>query len=537
MSPRWLLSVLLVLITGCGEAPITGHFDVILAGGTVYDGLGTPGRVADVAFRADTIAAIGDLRRATADTVLDVAGLAVVPGFIDIHSHALGSTVEQSALVRRPEAENYVRQGVTTVLGGQDGSSAVPVAPLLQALEARPPAVNVGTFVGHGSVRAFVMGNVDRAPTPAELDRMKALVADAMAAGAFGLSSGLEYTPGAFAGTDELVALAREIAPYDGLYISHVRDEGGRLLESVEEVIAVGEGAGVKAQVTHHKLIGKHRWGGSAASLARIDEARRRGVDVASDQYPYTASSTGMTILFPSWSLEGRRADRLARLRDPATRARIRDAIVEHLERERGGDPATVVAASCPFDPSLNGQSLADILAARGRAVTLPNAAELAMELLERGGCQGVFHSMGEEDVRRIMQHPMTMIASDGGVPAPGEGVPHPRNYGTFARVLAHYVRDEQVLSFEEAVRKMTSLPASRLGLADRGVLRVGARADVTVLDPATVQDHATFTEPHRYATGVVHVFVNGTAVLRDGEPTGARPGQVLRNPRAHAGR
>lgn len=534
MPLRLLPLLLAVVLTACGEPPITGHFDVTLAGGTVYDGLGNPGRPADVAIRADTIAAIGDLSRATADARLDVTGLAVVPGFIDIHSHATSSTAARSGIVQRPGVENYVRQGVTTVLGGQDGSSAVPVAPLLEALEADPPAINVGTFVGHGSVRAFVMGNVDRAPTPDELDRMTTLVADAMAAGAFGLSSGLEYTPGAFADVDELVALAQEIAPYDGLYISHIRDEGGRLLASVDEVIAVGEGAGVKAQVTHHKLIGKHRWGGSTASLALIDEARMRGVDVASDQYPYTASSTGLTILFPSWSLEGSRNDRLARLRDPAARARIRDAIVEHLENERGGDPATVVAASCPFDSSLNGQSLADILAARGEAVTLPNAAELAIELLERGGCQGVFHSMGEEDVRRIMQHPMTMIASDGGVPALGDGVPHPRNYGSFARVLAHYVRAEQVLTFEEAIRKMTSLPASRLGLDDRGVLRVGAKADVTVLDPATVQDHATFTQPHQYATGIAHVFVNGTAVLRDGEPTGTRPGRVLRNARAN---
>ncbi|MEM1127601.1 MAG: D-aminoacylase [Bacteroidota bacterium] len=524
-----ILLVPLLLLAACGPAPITGTFDVIIEGGMVYDGTGGRGTRVDLALRGDTIAAMGDLSLAAAPMRVDAAGLAVTPGFIDIHSHATSSTIAASGVIRRPDAENYVRQGVTTVMGGQDGSSVVPVGPLLDQLEAAPATVNVGVFVGHGSVRAFVLGNTDRAPTEAEMGRMRGLVETAMQAGAFGLSSGLEYTPGAYAETEELIALAAATAPYDGLYISHIRDEGGRLTASVEEVIRVGEEAGVKAQVTHHKLIGKHRWGGSEASLALIEAARARGVDVASDQYPYTASSTGLTILFPSWSLEGSRADRLARLRDPATRTRVRQAIADHLEAERGGDPATVVAASCPFDPSLNGQSLADILDGRGLAVTLPNAAELAIELLERGGCQGVFHSMGEEDVRRIMQHPWTMVASDGGIPAPGVGVPHPRNYGSFARVLGHYVRDEQVLPFTEAVRKMTHLPAQRLGLDRRGTLAVGHYADVAVLDPATVQDHATFTDPHQYATGVVHVFVGGEAVLQDGALTGARPGQALR--------
>lgn len=530
-----LAPLLALLVFAACTPPDRGPYDVVLAGGTVYDGTGADGSIADVGLRADTIAAIGDLAQAETPLRIDVTGLAVAPGFIDIHSHATSSVIERSALVQRPLAENYLRQGVTTVLGGQDGTSPIPIAAALDTLAAAEPAVNVGLFIGHGSVRAFVMGNVDRAPTDAELGRMRTLVRDAMAAGAFGLSSGLEYTPGAYAETEEVIALAEEIAPYEGLYISHIRDEGGRLEESVAEVIRVGEEAGTPAQVTHHKLIGKHRWGGSTRSLALIDSARARGVDVASDQYPYTASSTGLTILFPSWSLEGSRADRLARLRDPAQRTRIRQAIVDHLENERGGDPATVVAASCSFDPSLNGQSLADILQNRGRDVTLPNAAEVAMELEERGGCQGVFHSMGEDDVRRIMRHPMTMVASDGGIPEPGRGVPHPRNYGSFARVLGHYVRAEGVLALPEAIRKMTSLPAQRLGLfPQRGTLQVGAYADLAVFDPAAVTDHATFTEPHQYGTGVQHVFVNGTAVLRDGEPTGERPGRILRKPTAN---
>jgi dihydroorotase/N-acyl-D-amino-acid deacylase len=294
-------------------------------------------------------------------------------------------------------------------------------------------------------------------------------------------------------------------------------------------VIRVGEEGGVAAQVTHHKVIGPSRWGNTEASLRLIDEARARGVDVASDQYPYTASSTGLTILFPAWSKEGGQDDLVARLRDADTRARIHSEIVAHINAERGGDPSTIVAANCSWDASRNGKSLADMLTEAGRPVTVEETASLAMELQEKGGCQGVFHSMSEDDVERVMQHPMTMISSDGGIPNPAVGVPHPRNYGTFARVLGRYVREQGVLSFPEALRKMTSLPAQRLGLAERGVLRVGAFADIAVLDPATIIDHATFAEPHQYATGVQHVFVNGQAVLQNGEVTGVRSGRVVR--------
>ncbi len=528
--PRLLVLAVLFLLAAPAAAQVPDAvFTVILEGGLVYDGLGGEPVVADVGLLDDRIAAVGDLSNRQAGVRLDARGLAVVPGFIDIHSHADGSTPEASGLFRQPLAENYVRQGVTTVLGGQDGSSAYPVGAFLARVEAEPPALNFGMFVGHGTIRAQVIGGANRAPTEAELAQMQAMAAQAMEDGAFGLSSGLEYTPGMFAATEELVALARATAPYGGLYISHIRDEGGRLLESVAEVIRVGEEADVAAQVTHHKVIGPGRWGGTEASLRLIDEARARGVDVASDQYPYTASSTGLTILFPAWSKEGGRDALAKRLQDPETRARIRRDLVDHINAERGGDPATIVAAHCAFDATRNGKSLADMLAEQGRAVTVEQAAEVAMELQAQGGCQGVFHSMSEDDVQRVMRHPMTMISSDGGIPDPGVGVPHPRNYGAFARVLARYVRERHVLSFAEAVRKMTSLPARRLGLKDRGILRVGAFADLSVLDPATIQDRATFADPHQYAEGVRHVFVNGQAVLRDGALTGARPGRVLR--------
>lgn len=535
---KYLLVALTLLFSACSgsdgsiqvaPAPPDTAYTVILSGGTLYDGLGSAPVVTDIGLVGENIVAFGDLSAFEAPVEINVTGLAVVPGFIDVHSHAAGSNYARSGLGRHPEAENYLQQGVTSVIVGQDGSSAYPIDEYLATIARSPRTINVGTTVGHGTIRAIVMGNRDRKPTETELNKMKAMVAESMAAGALGLSSGLEYTPGAYSETEELVELAKSAAPYGGIYTSHMRDEGGRLLESVAETIQIGEAGGLAPHITHHKVIGKGRWGNSEKSLQLVDEARARGVDVMSDVYPYTASSTSINILFPAWSKEGNRSARVARLRDAEQRIFIRNDIVEHLRNERGSDPSTIVVANCTWNKNHNGKSLSDILTEREKEVTLVNAAELAMELEEKGGCMGVFHSMSEADVQRIMQHPTTMIASDGGVPTMNAGAPHPRNYGTFARVLARYVRELEVLSFEEAVQKMTSVPARRLNLPNRGVLQAGAVADIAVLDPATIQDHATFEAPHQYATGVQHVFVSGEAVLLNGEVTDRRPGKVLR--------
>ena len=500
---------------------------VILEGGSVYDGLGGEPVVTDVGVLGDRIVAVGDLSRMRAGRRLDAKGLAVLPGFIDTHSHAV------RGVLRHPLAENYIRQGVTLAVGGPDGGSPFPIGEFLARLDLEPAAINFALTVGHGTVRRLVMGNEDRDPTPAELTRMRGMVEQAMVEGAFGLSSGLKYVPGAFAKTEEVIELARVAAHYDGYYVSHMREEGLLLLESVDETIRIGEEAGLPSQITHHKVVGAPMWGSSVKTLEMVDAARARGVDVTIDQYPYTASSTSLSILFPAWSLEGERPDQLARMRDPTQRARIKSAIVRNLEDDRGGgDPKNVVVSRCEWDPSLQGKSLADILRDQNRPVTIDEAAELALELQEKGGFSGIFHAMAEEDVRRILVHPYTMVASDGGIVAPGEGVPHPRNYGTFSRVLGHYARDEGVLSIAEAVRKMTSLPASRMGLSDRGVLRQGAMADIVVLDLDDVRDSARFGDPHHYATGARHVIVNGVAVLLDGEMTGARPGRALRKER-----
>ncbi len=531
--------LLALVIAGSGNSlPVqaqttTAHdsiFTVILAGGTIYDGTGSDSVIADIGIRGGRIAAIGDLRGKRAGLRLDVGGLALVPGFIDIHSHAARSRPEQSGIFRRPLAENYLRQGVTTVISGPDGFSPYPIGEYLARLEALPAAINFGTFVGHNTIRQRVLGNQNRAPTATELELMKAMVDSAMLDGAFGLSSGLKYIPGAYATTEEVIELAKVAARHGGIYISHMRDEGLGLLKSVAETIRIGKEGGLPTQITHHKVIGAKMWGKSVETLAMVERARARGIDVTIDQYPYTASSTGLAILFPAWSLEGDSAALNTRLHDPETRARIKKAILFNLIEDRGGnDPANVVVAHCRWDPSLDGKSLADILKDRGQPVTMDNAAELAMELQEKGGFQGIFHAMAEEDVERIMKYPYTMIASDGGIVEPGVGVPHPRNYGTFARVLGRYVREKRLLSFSEAIRKMTSLPAWRIGLKDRGILKVGAVADIAVLDPASIIDRATFANPHQYAVGVRHVFVAGRAVLLNGQVTGVRPGKVLR--------
>lgn len=513
------------------EPEETRSFSIVLERGDVWKGWGADPVVADIGISGDVITAIGDLSGQSADMRISVEGLAVVPGFVDIHSHAVRGSRKTSGLFKHPDAENYIRQGVTTVIGGPDGSSDLSISHLLTDFEDTPASTNFGTFIGHNTIRAAVMGREDRAPTATELDDMRQLVEAGMRDGAFGLSSGLKYIPGAYSETSEVIELAKIAAQYDGIYISHMREEGLDLIKSVQETIRIGEEADLPAQLTHHKVVGVDMWGASVATLALVDAANSRGVDVSIDQYPYTASSTGISVLLPAWSLAGTREVRLARLRDPETRARIKEGIISNLTHDRGGnDPARVAIANCDWDTSLNGKNLAEILKQRGQMVDMGTAAELVMEIQENGGCFGVFHAMSEEDVSRIMQHPRTMIASDGGIHIPGEGVPHPRNYGTFSRVLAHYVRETHTISAGEAIYKMSKWPAQRIGLQDRGRLQVGAMADIAIMDLNLVQDHADFDNPHQYSSGVLHVLVNGEWVLKDGQMTGARPGRALRS-------
>jgi N-acyl-D-amino-acid deacylase len=502
-------------------------YDLVIRNARIVDGTGTPWYRGDLAIRGDSIAAVAPRIDLAGARVIDAAEHVVAPGFIDIHTHA------RRGIFEVPTADNYVRQGVTTLMEGPDGSSPVPLAPFLQKLDALKKSVNIGSFIGQGSVRSEVMGNVDRRATPEEIGKMQSLVEQGMLDGAFGLTTGLFYVPGSFTPTSEVIELAKVAARYGGIHTSHQREESIHVLDSVKETIAIGEGGGLPTQVTHHKVIGKANWGRSVDTLRLIDEARARGVDVTSDQYPYTASSTSVaSALLPAWALEGRREESAARLKDPATRAKIRaETIVAIRDARGGGDPKNVQFASCGFDPSLAGKTLADLTKQRGMEATIENAAETTLWLVEQGGCQGIFHAMSDADVERILVHPTTMIGSDGEVPIFGRANPHPRSYGTFARVLSVYVREKKLLTLEEAVRKMSAFPAARLRLPDRGILRAGMKADIVIFDPATVRDTATFTKPHSYAEGFSHVIVNGEVVFENGAMTSARPGRVLYGP------
>jgi dihydroorotase/N-acyl-D-amino-acid deacylase len=516
----------------CLAAPLAAQptrADLLIRGGTVVDGSGAPGRRADVAVVGDRITAVAPTLAVSAAHTIDATGLVVAPGFIDLHAHL-------EPLPFRPDAESHVRQGVTLALGGPDGGGPAELARYLGQLPADQLGMNVAFLTGHNSIRRAVMGTADRAPTAAELDRMRALVRTAMDEGAFGLSTGLRYVPGFYAGLDEVVALATEAGARGGMYTSHLREEGLGLLDGVAEALEIGRRARIPVVLTHHKAIGRAMWGQSVRTLAMADSARAAGTDVAIDQYPYTASSTSLAVLIPPWALAGGDSAFRRRVADPALRDSIRRGVVEFLLNDRGGgEIRRVQFARVAWDPWLEGRTLHDWAVRRGLPPTPEAAADLVIEGETRGGASMIYHVMDEGDVRRILAHPLTMVASDGRLTFPGDGVPHPRSYGTFPRVLGTYVREQRVLPLARAVHKMTGQPAARLGLADRGCVRAGCVADLTLFDPATVAERGTFTDPHHYPVGIPWVVVNGVVVVADGGFTAARPGRVLLRPGSSA--
>jgi N-acyl-D-amino-acid deacylase len=524
-TPMLRLSLLLISLAAALFAQ-PAPFDILITNGKIIDGSGAPWYYADIGIKGDSIAAIGNLADAPATQRVDARGLVVAPGFIDIHSHG------RRGIFSVPTAENYLREGVTTFVEGPDGSSPLPLGAFLDRVRQTPISVNYASMVGQGTIRSEVMGLVNRKATPEEIEKMKALAAQAMRDGAFGLSTGLFYVPGNFTPTEEVIELAKVVGRMGGIHISHMREEAGHVLDSVRETIRIGEEGGLPTQITHHKIIGQPNWGQSVETLRLVEEARARGVDVTIDQYPYTASSTGIAALFPQWALEGGQKSTLERLSAPAERARIKAVIVQNLKTDRGaGDPKNVTIVNCNFDRTLAGKNLADLTRARGAEVTMENAAETAIELQSKGGCSAVYHAINEEDVVRIMKSPYTMIASDGDIPVFGQAAPHPRSYGTFARVLGVYVREKHVLTLEEAVRRMSGFPAERLKLWDRGQLRPGLKADLVIFDPAKVADKAEYDKPHQYSVGFRDVMVNGVFALRADAVTADRPGRVLYGP------
>ena len=488
-------------------------YDLVIRGATLYDGTGAAGRRADVAVRGDRIAAVEPALDPAGAMTLDAHGLAIAPGFLDVHTH------DDFAVVLYPAMGFKVQGGVTTVVVGNCGMGAAPqpqarafaaafhpgqalpewdgYAGYLDHLDAAPASCNVAALVGHGVVRAAVMGGEARAPSDAELDQMRALVKEGVTAGCVGFSTGLIYEPGKHAAIDEIAALAHEFAATGGLYATHMRDEGAGLLESVRESIEIGERAGVPVQISHHKASGRENWGKVRESLQLIEAARARGLDVTADQYPYTAASTVLA------------------------------AVLSYLEDGGGigrGRPEDIQLASAPQHPEWEGKTIAALAAAWDASPI--DAARRVLDA-EGMGATVVMHVMCEDDVRTVLRHPTTMIGSDG-LPTL-QGKPHPRLYGTFARVLGNYARDEGVLSLAEAVHRMTGFPARKFGLANRGEVRTGAFADLVVFDPARIADIATYENPQQPPAGIPHVFVNGRHVVRDGVHTRARPGRTLR--------
>ena len=518
---RILIAVAATALVWLARPDAQTRFDVLLRGGQVLDGSGGPARRADVGVVGDRITAVGDLASATAATVVDASGKYVTPGFIDVHSHAGPGLATAELKHGRP----VLAQGITTVLVNPDGGGPIDLAAQRAGYERDGIGLNVGLMVPHGSVRREVLAMSDREPTSAELARMVALVRDGMRAGAFGLSSGLYYAPGSYSKTDEVIAMAKAAAEGGGSYTSHIRDEGDYgvgVVAAVDEVITIAETAGLTGVVTHMKALGPASWGLSKTLVAHIEAARRRGVKVFADQYPYEASGTGIVgALIPRWAQVGGREVMQRRLTGEL-RGKLRDEVKANLAR-RGGADTFLVSEYAP-DTSIEGRRLSDLAAKAGLTPE-----EYALTLLEKDDAGLVSFNMAEEDIGLIMRQPWTMTCTDGGLQPATEGKPHPRAYGAFPRKLARYVRDQGVVDLPFAIRSMTALSAEVFGLKDRGVVGPGAFADLLVFDLAAVQETATYEQPHQLAAGFDTVLVNGRIVRAGGEFRDVLPGRVLR--------
>lgn len=527
MKKALLLAAFLLFAASAGAQT---DYDLVITNGRVIDGSGNPWYVADVGIREGRIVTIGWLcgkgQACPTRRVIDAKGLVVAPGFIDVHTHV------ESGILRVPTADNYLFDGVTSIITGNCGGSETDLAKWFAELREQRISINLGTLIGHNSVRRAVMGTENRDPTPDEQARMEALVEQAMRDGAVGFSTGLIYIPGTYSKAPEVLALARAAAKHNGVYASHMRNEETRIYEAIEEAIWVGRFAGMPVEISHFKLSSKRMWDKSDRIIAMIEKARAEGIDVNVDQYPYTASSTNLGVLLPSWSLAGGPDEFRKRVADPATRKKIIQEARNDIRTDAGFKRLDyAVVAGCSWDRSLEGKSIAQINKEKGRKGKLEAELETVIEMVEKGGAQMVYHKINERDVERILRFPYSMVASDGGVREVGVGVPHPRSYGTNARVLGRYVRERSVLRLEEAIRKMTSFPAQRFRLVDRGLIRPGMWADIVVFDEKKVADKATFDKPHAYSEGFAYVLVNGEVVIEGGQHTGARPGQILLGP------
>ncbi len=495
---------------------------ILIKNGRILDGSGNPWYHSEVYIANGIIQKIGRDLAVTAEKTIDAKGQIIAPGFIDVHGHIEGG------IQSKPTADNYLFDGVTTVVTGNCGNSAENLNSFFAGLIQSGVSINIASLVGHNTVRNQVMKMANRMPTLDEQLQMEKLVHAGMQAGAVGLSTGLIYVPGTYAKTEELIGLARQSAASGGLYASHIRDEGDSIAVAIDEAIRIGREAQLPVEISHFKISGKNNWGGSIKTLWQIEAARRAGIDVTIDQYPYTAGSTNLHSRIPSWALAGGNDSLRVRINNPAVKQRMIADMAAELNKNVFQDYSYAVVAYCSHDTSLNGLNIHEINLKWNRPHTIESEINTILDITDKGGAQMVFHQMTEEDVRNIMRSPYNMIGADAGVPIYGRGVPHPRAYGTNARVLGKYVREEKIISLEEAIRRMTSLPAQKFGFKDRGLLREGFKADIVIFDPEKVIDKATYKLPHAYSEGFSEVIVNGKVTIQNQQHVGIKAGVVL---------
>ncbi len=528
----WAIGVFLLIViflACCSREP----YSLVIKNGLVVNGTGKKPFVADVAVKGDRIAKVGRLKNPKALETVDATRMVVAPGFIDVHTHADRRVAEV------PTADNYLRQGVTTIIGGNCGSHPFPLSELFARLEKQGIAINFGCLVGHNTIREKVMGMKMEEPTPEEMAEMKRLIEEEMKAGALGFSTGLSYLPGTYSRTEEIVELAGVAARFGGLYASHIRDQGKKITEAIEEAIEVGRRNRMTVQISHIKLADEAVWNKLSLITKPVENARKEGLKVFCDLYPYSATSSGFTSSFPSWAFEGGREKFLERLKDPEIYRQIKDHIIERrllpsLGLNRLG---LILISRCRLHPEYEGKSLEEILQMKGINPTPEAAADLIIEIEKEGGAQGIFFQMDDSDVMKLYKLPYVMVGSDGEIQVYGQGVPHPRSYGTFPRVIYYYTARKKLVTLEETIRKMTSLPAKVFNLEDRGVLKPGKYADITVYDPEEYRDLADYRKPHQYPQGLILVVVNGKVVYRDGQIQPLFPGKVLKGKAATSGK